>query len=413
MSRPLWCGVAATILLVGCPDSSGPPTPDASADAAPPGAADIPPPAPPMPPALGPCPSGWLDTEVGELRRCEPLFGRTACGPGTAWFAGGEACEPVGASCPAAGGFADVEPGPGRRIHVRLGATGDGTASSPYGSVRAALDSAVAGDTILLAAGVYRDVMVIDKAIRVVGACVTGTRFSGPVALSPGRILVEAEGVEVRNLTVNGDGVGLWVRPQGSAHFEDVVVDRAEIGGLTVEGAATGKNLVVQGTRPTEDGRFGRGIHLESGSTFVLDRAVIQGNREVGLLAFRAQAELTDVVIEDTREDASGVGAGLLAGFGSGVDMRRSVIQGNRGFGVSIDEAGTVFRGEDIVIRQTEATEAGIGGNGLGARRGAEITLVRGWVAENTLGGVSAIEGSRITIEDSIVEGTRPGAASG
>lgn len=59
---------------------------------------------------------------------------------------------------------------PANAIYVRAGASnGNGTASSPYGTIGEAVRKAKAGDTILVAAGTYRETVRIDKRLTLIG----------------------------------------------------------------------------------------------------------------------------------------------------------------------------------------------------------------------------------------------------
>lgn len=65
----------------------------------------------------------------------------------------------------------------GREIYVSPTGSGDGSATSPYGSIQSAVDAAAAGDTIYLRAGTYSPSANIQVAK-------SGTRTS-PISVKP------------------------------------------------------------------------------------------------------------------------------------------------------------------------------------------------------------------------------------
>lgn len=404
------------VVALGC--DTTPSSRDASTEALP-DAGQVMSPTLPTAPSLAPCPDGWVAQESDGVTRCDAWSStRTSCPTGTAWFVGSSACEPVGPACPPSGEFAPIDPGSGRAWYVRPGATGDGSAAAPFGTIAEALGHAADGDTLALATGNYPELIQIDRPMRVVGACVT-TRFAGPAGFTgPARIVVSAQGVELRNLTISGQRLGLYVRATGSADIENVVVEQAIQGGITVLGELTGRNVVVRDTQPAASGQFGRGIHLEPAASLTLARAVITGNREVGMIAGGAntRVNLTDVVIESTAEElATGLhGMGLVLFEGAQATAERVVIQDNRAFGLSVDHAGSAFMGTHVIVRRTASTARdGIGGLGIAARNDAQAVISRAWIHENHSAAMNASDGGRIEIDDAVVEGTLPSNASG
>ena len=171
----------------------------------------------PIPPALvdwDSCPSGWSAVRDGDVVACEPWSTRpaVACPDGEAWFVGGDACEPVGAACPA-GEYADDLPTSGSVLHVRAGAAagGDGSTASPLGTVAAALARADAGTTIAIAKGTYvEDALEVPAGVDVIGACAAETLLRTE-RVEPGLALVSVRAgtVSIAGVTVSGSLGGL------------------------------------------------------------------------------------------------------------------------------------------------------------------------------------------------------------
>src|SRR5690349_31186 len=77
-------------------------------------------PAPPLPPRMTPCPSGWREVQVDDVPACEPWpeAGYQNCAVDSAHFAGTAGCSRVGSECPA-GGWSDAIPAGQTVLYVR------------------------------------------------------------------------------------------------------------------------------------------------------------------------------------------------------------------------------------------------------------------------------------------------------
>jgi hypothetical protein len=110
---------------------------------------------------------------------------------------------------------------------------------------------AVEPPTVRLAAGVHQGPLVLDHAQTVIGE---------PGAIVRGGILITADDVTVRNVTVRGGEYGIEVDGADSVELDDVVVEGAELDGINVAAArsrsATARSAPCR--RPTRRGSTSR-----------------------------------------------------------------------------------------------------------------------------------------------------------
>ncbi|MFH1810403.1 MAG: right-handed parallel beta-helix repeat-containing protein [Pseudomonadota bacterium] len=481
--------------LLGCPPVDE--RPDASVVACmeqAPGAC-VEAPAAPTLPTLGDwtCAAGWqavaaysLDDDERRAVRsephsiCEPVTPPTTCAAGQLPALGSALCEELGDGCPADGWPQDL-PTSGSILFVQAGASGgDGSSRDrPFGTIAAALAQAVNGDTVVLAAGTYTEAVVISRAVTLRGACARDVILEAPSA-SDTRGTVEltgAGGSVLRDLTITGPRVGLWilnnsdvvrvqgvhvrqarsigvfasdgghgllhrvrvedtqaddlgemgrgvqVRTAGQLRLERCTVEHNRDVGITVSGASCRLDLVdsvVRDTQPqTSDGAWGLGLELLSGARASLERCLLSHNRNTGIASADTGTvlEMLDVVIQDTQpqQNNNQYGGGMECAAGATVQGQRVLLQRNHAIALVTGGRGTTVELSDLVVRQTEARASdGVFGNGLSLQMGSEVTLRRAAFAGNRFADILASSpGSALTLEDVLLRQTQPQQVDG
>lgn len=440
-----------------------------------------------VPPVDWGCPNGWRAVTADGVTTCEPYptGGPRACPAGEAHFPGEPGCRPIGAPC-GPGPFPATRDLPRETtlLHVRGDAPsgGDGSAEAPLPTLAGALDRSAPGTVILLAAGTYpvdrtwpdgvglrgrcpRDSVlvapedsdrsaVIDVArhedpvrienVRIGPAPFVGVRVrrSGAPVLLHGLEVVDVTGdpagvvvtsgavVEARDLVVRasrdpsaGDfgGAGLSVEARARLVLQDAVLERNRDAGLLVRGEeaeADVSDLRVEGTRGrARAGTRGVGIWVELGR-LGLSRAIVDENRDAGLLALGPGTEVvaSDLVVRGTLPQASDgdLGRGLSAEGGAHIELSQALVEGNREVGVLASQGGSATL-RDVVVRDTEPRQlGGVRGWGVGAGGGGSVTLERVLLARNREGGLVVVStGSSVVATDLAVHDTLPREAAG
>jgi len=174
----------------------------------------------------------------------------------------------------------------------------------PSGSLQATIDRAPAGATIHLDPGTYRERVVIDKDLTLIGASVPSAEFDSPATIIAGSawefiVSVEGDDVKVRlvDLAVSGGLVGIAVSGQNSVHLESVVVESTNTA-ITLYGGAslsthssefTGQSsgLILRGgseARVSDSTFLDGGIALMPGSVLQMTHSMVRGCDGPGIL---------------------------------------------------------------------------------------------------------------------------------
>jgi len=207
----------------------------------------------------------------------------------------------------------------------------------PEVSIQAVIDRAPVGATIHLKPGTYREKIVIDKDLTLVGAPRPDGDTGPPLTIIMGAVwdfvvAIEGDGVEVRleNLTLAGGTAGIAVSGNNVANLDSVWICDANTGltafqGATVSCEACGfadcelamivrsgasayvsdsilRDCAAQGsvvffggslamTDTTVSGCGGDAIFLQDDSTLHLERCSIYGNEGFGVFAYTPECE--------------------------------------------------------------------------------------------------------------------------
>jgi hypothetical protein len=426
-------------------------------------AGDAPEPSPPDPPVFTPCPAGWVELPTEEpdgvttcdpwpsggpavLTPCpagwrevaDPEGGTVTCDP---WpetgreecaamdeehFPGEPGCTRIGTACLPDDPWATDLPGDRPIRFVLAGATagGEGTRTSPFGTIGEATADAPPGTIVALSKGTFDEVVVLPEGVTLWGACVAETLVASEAPSEvEGTINVSGADTAVWNLRVGGRRAGLRGGTDlRDVALRDVLVERAGVYGIVVgEGAFLSANgLVVRDTRSLgEDWPFGIAVVATDGAVVEIRRAVLSRNVDVAISAVDPDTRVTleDVAVLDTQPDAStdSGGGGIGVRAGARVEARRVAFERNRGIGLYVSGPGTSVVLEDVVVRDTlERASDGAAGRGLYVCRGAAVDVRRGLLERNREIAVTVEgAGSRLSLTDVVVRDTRSSAAGG
>ncbi|MFH2008621.1 MAG: right-handed parallel beta-helix repeat-containing protein [bacterium] len=229
----------------------------------------------------------------------------------------------------------------------------------------------------------------------------------------------------------NGIGIDVACGADGSACADLTVTSSLVSGNSTVGIYARGGDLtitdsVVRDTLPGAGNEYGRGVSAECDvpaaacGRLEVARAVVAGNREIGLFSQVAQTEIRETVVRDTVPEQSDLTYGIgievqcaeqLAACGE-VSVVSSYISGNSDAGIlAVSVNATIV---DTVVRGTLAQEGdGMFGRGISAQCDPRLSFcgaleVDGClIAQNTDVGIFTTV-SEARIADTVIRGTLP-----
>lgn len=209
-------------------------------------------------------------------------------------------------------------------------------------------------------------------------------------------------------------GLGLEARFGARAEVRRVFFLRNRVVGVLATSDGTqlvAEDLVIRDTQSQEADRvFGRGLEVGRGARAEVRRAVIERNRDIGILAGDlARIDLEDAVVGDTQSQESDqrLGIGLSLVGGTRAELRRVIFHRNTDVAVMADGAETHLRLEDAVVRDTRSREVDqFRGGGMVVQFGASCEVFRAKFFRNRHFGVSAFSATA-TLSQTIVSDVR------
>jgi hypothetical protein len=393
------------------------------------------------PPTL--CPGGWTVAAVGG---CEPILPKRDCTGRTKEAIGHATCQPVG-DC-GAGRWGKIKPGKGTLFvdGSYVGKSPDGSQAKPFPTLLAAAKAAKQGGHIAVAAGTYTGDLVLDKGLTIEGRCPALVTVAGVKKtfyyVDGAAIRVRARGVQLRGLTVNGPGAGIFVEG-GEATLEQIVVEDTGVTGIAVtRGEAVVRDALVTGTHYC-------GIHA-TGSTLTLERVTVRDGLAhpdldygFGVLAQHDEGQPSQLTVKDcVLKETLDVGLTVLS---SSATVARTTIRNTRPFPTSgehgvgaqvfgVGETSASLALADVEIANNRAVGLVVGGASATAERvtirgtraqpsdklygfGVEVSPYEGrpsalslrdaLVHDNTTVGI-LLMGSSATVERTVVSDTQP-----
>ena len=159
------------------------------------------------------------------------------------------------------------------------------------------------------------------------------------------------------------------------------------------------------------------GLIASDGGGVSLENVIISESGILGtvLLDKNTLILLQGSIVRDTGLEAAGFsGSGVFAGEGAGLVIEDSLVESNRAGGIQILDSGTEADIHRSVIRDSLSTGQGDFGDGLSALEGSRFSLVDSLVDGNSLVGVGARHTDTVgQVVNSVIRATRPEPTTG
>lgn len=390
------------------------------------------------------CITGWKKVSAGW---CEPVLPSAACPAGSMAVIGKTTCQPVG-DC-GSGDYGTIKIAKDT-IHVNAaysGATSDGTASTPYKTLAAAVKAAKATGKkghIAMAAGTYKEDVTLDTQVNLEGRCpklVTLQGTSTDTSTATLTLLKGAGGSVVRGVRVTGPAMGVLVKGANKVLLQGIVIDGTGYKGLRADVASSdtaevtikdslvsgcarsgvsvySSSLTVEGCEvratkstpsPTHGVLASVDASLQTPSKLVVKSSVVRANANYGIGAYTSNVTVERSVISGNAFRGIELAqSGKVSWGGSTGTIKDSLVSANGSAAVMVLNGSTATV-TGAVLRDTRETKAAGGkweAHGLYAL-GGEVTLSSTAVHGNGIGALM-IGGAKATLDTCVVSGTKP-----
>jgi hypothetical protein len=259
----------------------------------------------------------------------------------------------------------------------------------------------VAGDTILVATGVYTgtgtEVVLLDKSATISGG------WDASFTAQSGTSTIDGQGTR-QDITVNS---GITAIVERFAVQNGYVGDYSDGGGIRNSGTLILDNSTVSGNTATSEG----GGILNYGGTLTLNNSTVSGNTANGSGGGISNDFGTATLNNSTVSGNTSWEGGGLLNYSSTLTLNNSTVSGNTandGGGIS-DRWGTLTLNNTTVSGNTATSAGG------GIYHSGTLTLNNSTVSGNTAngsgGGISIFFGGTVTLQNSILGENTAGSA--
>jgi nitrous oxidase accessory protein len=253
-------------------------------------------------------------------------------------------------------------------------------------SIAAAIARAAPGDTVRIGPGVYRETLVIDRPVVLVG--------EGMPVIDAGQqgdvVLIVAEGVTIRGFVLQGSGRGVVDEPAGVR----VTANRATIEGNEIRNVLYGivlsgsnghvvRDNHVESVREFAQERRGNAIYLHNSHRNVIDNNVVMHAKDGILLLFSDDTQITRNAVTESRY-------GIHFMYAKRSVMAENRLTNNVNGAVLMYSTGAEFR--DNVLAHNRSLASGYG---LMFKDVDDVTITGNLVHHNRVG--VALEGAPFT----------------
>jgi hypothetical protein len=330
------------------------------------------------PPDMPVVPRLKLGTYVTPLSPGEQDGDRPVCEPevdGTFPVLGQAACQPLGDPCPA-GQWPDIPPEvTGARVYVQAGSAGNGTQASPFGTITEGVNQAAGGDVVVIGAGIYPEMVAVNKNLTLWGKCVQQSVIDAPgpyVHYSDGAIMANGTAqVTVRNLQIGGGQNGVRLNSDNaSALLEGVWIHGATREGVSQQvygGSVTLRGSLIDSMQALSDGTMGWGIGTRQGCYVRVESSTIETARDVGIWSVANTIHLEDALIRNTlAKESNGTGGrGMELQTGAAATANRVLFDHNRDAGLVVLEASSIVLDEAVIFDTQPMQSTNFSGAGV------------------------------------------------
>jgi len=182
---------------------------------------------------------------------------------------------------------------------------------------------------------------------------------------------VTVEGTVVRDTLTcpwasGGSGHGILAANAADLAVKRSLILRNRAAGIDISEGSSARveETAIRDTRLEDTGWYGEGISIIGAPEFMAWRVLVEASRDYGIYLQESPARFDEVVVRDTSGDARGAfGHGITLYVADDVKIQKSLISGAREHGLMI--AGSAVDIADLVVRDTQVNADGRFGRGI------------------------------------------------
>lgn len=269
---------------------------------------------------------------------------------------------------------------------------------------------------MLVRDGTYREHIEVTSELHLFGRCAARVRIEGPTAQPTLFAHGSGASLDLRGVTVTGEGIGVEVEDGASVRAQSLAVLRCVREGVRVLGPSNfdASDIVIADTRP-QGGGYGHGANINAAGSLRLTRASLLRNQSSGASSLGGALTVLDSIVSGTRVPPMGDSAtGIYATQGSQTRVERVWITDNEDTGMTFVGDRTRATVIDVTVRGThEFARTTALPNAVLVQNGATLDAARLLVSDNRGHGVNVQRGSdgaagsivHATLRDSVIRG--------
>ena len=268
-------------------------------------------------------------------------------------------------------------------------------------TISAAIARAKTGATITIAAGTYKEAVVLDKSLTLTGAGSGTTRIVAPKVSDTVLHLGPGGGGKISKVTLSGGhesmsagefGITGTLYLPAAVTLSDVVLGNAPLGITGHYGSLSLTNVTVSNATTA-------GTKILRASSVTVSNSAFTNNAGPGLGIALSGSIASIITIADSSFNNNGVGLSV-SGKGATVTVGSSTVANNKGVGIELSGVDGSFKMSSLLVKQNALSGVRVAlGNG-------NVTLVGSTLLNNVANGLAVAGGShRIDLGTSVIKG--------
>ena len=244
---------------------------------------------------------------------------------------------------------------------------------------------------------------------------IENNRYAGVVSWNANST-IELSGTQILGTRADGagnSGAALAI-VESSATVEGCLFDgntNATVEAMGDTGHLAMQDVVIRATCPGDSGAGGYGMYIQDGAVVAIADTTLEDHHEIGLYLTGegTSVDMDNVAIRGTRPSPAGLdGTGMWVIEGAELTADGCLLEDNTQFGMGLQGPGTRANLTDVIIRDTNPDDRGNYGYGVEVIGGAELFMEQCTVDGNTTAGLLVTTAaSTATLTDTTIQGTQ------